>query len=48
MKLNFSSIKMSNNTFTVDLIDLMQKIRKEFIILMMMLILQTKEQVTTL
>jgi len=32
----------------VDLLDLIQKMKAEFIILVMMLILQIKEQVTTL
>ncbi len=48
MKLNFSLIKISNNMFTVDLVDLMQKIRKEFVMLAATLILQAKEHVATL
>jgi len=39
MKLNFSLIKMSNNMSAVDLLDLIQKIKAEFVILTMMFIL---------
>ena len=39
---------MSNNMSAVDLLGLIQKMRAEFIILVMMFTLQAKEQVTTL
>jgi len=48
MKLDPSSIEMGNNTSTVGLVGLMQKIRKEFAMLAAMLTLQAKEHVTTL
>jgi len=48
MELDPSSIEMGNDTSAIGLVDLMQKIRKEFAMLAATLTLQAREQVATL